>query len=130
MSLEAEVEKLTEENSWITKLIYAREQIPFVQVNLSVSKTNDPQSEQEWRHFLLSNGIRINQPAPLFPYPGSPAYTRLWGVPDDYAWLRAQNYYLKLLDQVTDIPDQSIGQVTRAVKLVGQPLGGHGGPPF
>ena len=43
---------------------------------------------------------------PLYPYPGSPDYTKRWGQPDDRAWERAHDYYLTLYDQFSDIQDQ------------------------
>jgi hypothetical protein len=36
-----------------------------------------------------------NEPAPSFPYPGSPEYRRKWGELDDLAWERAHKHYLK-----------------------------------
>jgi len=29
----------------------------------------------------------------MFPFPGTPDYTRMFGVPDDHAWERAHDYY-------------------------------------
>lgn len=43
---------------------------------------------------------------PLFPYPGSPDYRKLWGVPDDRAWERAVSYYLGRYGSFSDIQDQ------------------------
>ena len=42
-----------------------------------------------WRETLRAHGVWANEPVPLFPYPGSPDYRRLWGLPDDDAWERA-----------------------------------------
>jgi anaerobic magnesium-protoporphyrin IX monomethyl ester cyclase len=50
--------------------------------------------------------VWANAPVPLFPYPGSPDYTRLWGPPDDRAWERAHDYYLKRFDSFSDIQEQ------------------------
>src|SRR5574337_903423 len=44
---------------------------------------------------LQSNGVWANKPVPLFVYPGSPEYTRRWGEPDDRAWERAHEDYLR-----------------------------------
>jgi hypothetical protein len=41
----------------------------------------------------------------LFPYPGSPNYRRLWGVPDDDAWERAVDYYLDKYAKLSEIQD-------------------------
>ena len=43
----------------------------------------------KWRQYVISRGVWANEPVPLYPYPGSPDYTRLWGKPDDNAWERA-----------------------------------------
>jgi len=39
--------------------------------------------------------LRLGPAGPLFPYPGSPAYRKKWGAPDDKAWERAHAWYLK-----------------------------------
>jgi hypothetical protein len=43
---------------------------------------------------------------PLYPYPGSPDYTKRWGAPDDRAWERAHDYYLGLYSNFSDIQEQ------------------------
>ena len=48
---------------------------------------------------------------PLFPYPGSPDYRRLWGVPDDDAWERALDYYLGRYSSFSD--DDSVRWLKR-----------------
>ena len=45
-----------------------------------------------WRDRLRDAGVWANDPVPLFPYPGSPDYRRLWGLPDDRAWERAVDH--------------------------------------
>jgi anaerobic magnesium-protoporphyrin IX monomethyl ester cyclase len=42
---------------------------------------------------------------PMFAYPGSPGYTRRWGVPDDQAWERALDDYLHRHSAFSDIQD-------------------------
>ena len=54
----------------------------------------------------MQYGVWANKPVPLYPYPGSPDYTKRWGQPDDRAWERALDYYLTLYDQFSDIQDQ------------------------
>ena len=49
---------------------------------------------ERWRDRLRDAGVWANDPVPLFPYPGSPDYRRLWGLPDDQAWERAVDHYL------------------------------------
>ena len=55
---------------------------------------------------LKSGRIWANDPVPLFPYPGSPDYRRLWGVPDDSAWEHAVSCYLGRYGTFSDIQDQ------------------------
>jgi len=47
----------------------------------------------------------VNDPVPLFPYPGSEEYRRLWGEPDDSAWERAHSHYLEENRAFSDIQD-------------------------
>ena len=42
---------------------------------------------------------------PLFPYPSSPDYRRLWGEPDDMAWERAHAHYLGQFSAFSDIQE-------------------------
>jgi hypothetical protein len=51
-------------------------------------------------------GVWANDPVPLFPYPGSPDYRKLWGEPDDQAWERAHDHYLRQFDRFSDIQEQ------------------------
>jgi anaerobic magnesium-protoporphyrin IX monomethyl ester cyclase len=51
-------------------------------------------------------GIWANDPVPLFPYPGSPDYTKLWGSPGDDAWERALDHYLGQFEAFSDIQEQ------------------------
>ncbi|MEY4548380.1 MAG: hypothetical protein RL685_4575 [Pseudomonadota bacterium] len=76
------------------RLIYAKRAVPFVQVNL-LGTSDDPQHVARWRAELSEHGVWSNQPAPSFPYPGSPEYRRKWGELDDLAWERAHKHYLK-----------------------------------
>lgn len=88
------------------RLIRAKRTVPFVQATLMESKVDDPEAVEAWRQELLANGVWANEPVPLFPYPGSPDYTRLWGPPDDQAWERAHDYYLGRYDRFSDIQEQ------------------------
>jgi len=47
-----------------------------------------------------------NKPVPLFPYPGSPDYTKKWGLPDDRAWERAHENYLSAFREFSDIQEE------------------------
>ena len=47
-----------------------------------------------------------NDPVPLYPYPSSPDYRRLWGAPDAQAWERAHEHYLSQFDRFSDIQNQ------------------------
>ncbi len=107
VSIEAGVESLTPEGrDWLDKdcrvstdelarrLIRAKRSVAFVQANLIATANDDPEAIRRWRDGLRAQGVWANDPVPLFPYPGSPDYRRLWGQPDDEAWERAVDYYL------------------------------------
>lgn len=85
------------------RLIYARSRVPFVQANLLEAHMDTPAAIATFRSWLSSHGVWANEPAPLFPYPGSPDYLLLWGPPDDHAWERAHTYYLEQDARFSDI---------------------------
>jgi B12-binding domain/radical SAM domain protein of rhizo-twelve system len=87
------------------RLITTRSHVPFVQANLLDAKVDDLEDIERWREELQRAGVWANKPVPLFPYPGSPEYTRKWGPPDDDAWERAVDHYLGLFDEFSDIQD-------------------------
>jgi B12-binding domain/radical SAM domain protein of rhizo-twelve system len=118
VSIEAGVESITVEGrnlldkgSRLTteqiaeRLVHARRHVPFVQANLLESGSDDPAQVEAWRQYLLRFGVWANKPVPMFPYPGSPGYTRQWGAPDDFAWERAMDHYLARFDEFSDIQD-------------------------
>src|ERR1700685_2203580 len=98
VSIEAGVESITEAgreyldkkcklstDELSQRLIFAKKLVPFVQANLLATTEDDADAVEQWRHELESNGVWANKPVPLFPYPGSPQYTRMWGPADDVA---------------------------------------------
>ncbi|HEY3720276.1 MAG TPA: TIGR04295 family B12-binding domain-containing radical SAM protein [Roseiarcus sp.] len=87
------------------RLIYARRRIPFVQANLIKTAEDDSQLVADWRSRLSAHGVWANDPVPLYPYPSSPDYRRLWGAPDARAWERAHAYYLDQFASFSDIQD-------------------------
>jgi B12-binding domain/radical SAM domain protein of rhizo-twelve system len=87
------------------RLIYAKKSIPFVQANLLDAKVDDTRAIEAWRRHLQRYGVWANAPVPLFPYPGSPDYTRKWGGPDDQAWERAHSHYLVEYEEFSDIQE-------------------------
>ena len=86
-------------------LIHAKRSVAFVQANLIAADTDDAEAVTRWRDELRSHGVWANDPVPLFPYPGSPDYRRLWGLPDDDAWERALDYYLERHAAFSDIQE-------------------------
>jgi anaerobic magnesium-protoporphyrin IX monomethyl ester cyclase len=119
VSVEAGVESLTPEgrdllakNCKMTteqlaeRLVEAKSHIPFVQANLIEVPQDEDETVQRWRSTMQSAGVWANDPVPLFPYPGSPDYRKLWGEPDDEAWERAHDYYLGLFDRFSDVQEQ------------------------
>jgi anaerobic magnesium-protoporphyrin IX monomethyl ester cyclase len=87
------------------RLIEAKRHIPFVQANLIEMPQDEDAVVQRWRAQMREAGVWANDPVPLFPYPGSPDYRKLWGEPDEHAWERAHEYYLKLFDEFSDVQD-------------------------
>jgi B12-binding domain/radical SAM domain protein of rhizo-twelve system len=86
-------------------LIRARRKVPFVQANLIATAEDDPELIAGWRSRLQDQGVWANDPVPLYPYPSSPDYWRLWGPPDDGAWERAHRHYLAQFDHFSEIQD-------------------------
>ncbi|HEX3431276.1 MAG TPA: TIGR04295 family B12-binding domain-containing radical SAM protein [Rhizomicrobium sp.] len=118
-SIEAGVESLTAEgrdtleklcklttDQLADRLINARQHVPFVQANLIEMPADDEALVDRWRERLRHHGVWANDPVPLFPYPGSPDYRKLWGMPDDNAWERAVDYYLSRYGGFSDIQEQ------------------------
>ncbi len=71
------------------RLLLARRHVPFVQANLIEVAGDDPAEIARWRGAMQAAGVWANDPVPLYPYPSSPDYRKLWGEPDDRAWERA-----------------------------------------
>jgi len=116
VSIEAGVESITEQGRSLLakrcklsteeltrRLIHAKRSVAFVQANLLEAKTDRPEDVAAWRDRLRDAGVWANEPVPLFPYPGSPSYSQLWGRPDDLAWERAHEHYLAEFDRFSDI---------------------------
>jgi anaerobic magnesium-protoporphyrin IX monomethyl ester cyclase len=101
------------------RLVRARQTVPFVQATLM--RTHGDQSEDElartasFRAELIAAGVWVNDPVPLFPYPGSPDYRRLWGEPDELAWERAHAHYLGHFEHLSDI--QGGGDMRKLIRL-------------
>ena len=119
VSIEAGVESITETgrnlldkqcrlttDALAERLLYAKRRVPFVQANLIEMRSDAPVEVQAFRKRLIDAGVWANQPVPLFPYPGSPDYAKLWGRPDEWAWERALEYYLREYDRFSDIQEQ------------------------
>lgn len=119
VSIEAGVESLTEEgraelhkkckmttDQLAERLVTARRNVPFVQANLIATADDDPELVARWRGRLQAEDVWANDPVPLYPYPSSPAYRDLWGFPDDFAWERAHEFYLKQFDRFSDLQNQ------------------------
>lgn len=119
VSIEAGVESITESgrnlldkkcklstDELADRLIYAKDRVPFVQANLLESQDDDPAEVEAFRKRLQEFGVWANEPVPLFPYPGSPDYTRRWGTPDNHAWERAHEHYLNQFRSFSDIQEQ------------------------
>lgn len=87
------------------RLIYAKQFVPFVQGNLIGLPGDDAATIRSWRDKLRQNGVWANDPVPLFPYPGSPEYRKLFGPADDQAWERAHQHYLGAFNEMSELQD-------------------------
>ncbi len=118
VSIEAGVESLTEDgraaldkrcklttDELAELLVLARRHVPFVQANLLEVADDDAAMVKAWRDRLRSQGVWANDPVPLYPYPSSPDYRRLFGLPDGEAWERAHRHYLGQFDAFSEIQD-------------------------
>jgi B12-binding domain/radical SAM domain protein of rhizo-twelve system len=118
VSIEAGIESITPEGrsllakrcrlttSDLTRLLlHAKRRVAFVQANLIDAATDDPAAVARWREELQASGVWANEPVPMFPYPGSPEYTRRWGDADDRAWERAHEHYLETFRSFSDIQE-------------------------
>jgi B12-binding domain/radical SAM domain protein of rhizo-twelve system len=119
VSIEAGVESLTEDgraaldkrckmttDELADLLVTARKHVPFVQANLLEMADDDEAMVASWRDGLKAQGVWANDPVPLYPYPSSPDYRRLFGAPDDRAWERAHAHYLGQFTQFSEIQDE------------------------
>ena len=88
------------------RLVYAKSRVPFVQANLLAMEDDNSDEIETWRQYLMDRGVWSNKPVPLFPYPGSPEYSRRWGTPDDEAWERAHQSYLDGFTEFSDIQEE------------------------
>jgi len=75
-------------------LIHARTRIPWVQGNLILTEHDQRSEIRAWQEHLKAHGVWVSEPVPMFPFPGTPDYLKMWGLPDDRAWERAHQYYL------------------------------------
>ena len=119
VSIEAGVESLTEHgraaldkrcklstDELTDLLVLARCHVPFVQANLIEVPSDDDATVQAWRARLRAANVWANDPVPLYPYPSSPDYRRLFGLPDDSAWERAHAHYLGQFAEFSDIQEE------------------------
>lgn len=119
VSIEAGVESITEAgraaldkdcrmgtDELSERLRIAREHVPFVQANLIAVAEDEREALARWRDAMREAGVWANDPVPLYPYPSSPDYRKLWGEPDDLAWERAHAHYLAQFERLSDIQDE------------------------
>ncbi len=118
VSIEAGVESITVEgraaldkscrmstDDLTERLHHAKRRVPFVQANLIETPWDHPDEVRRWRDAMRAAGVWANDPVPMFPYPGSPQYRKLWGLPDDDAWERALDYYLRQFSAFSDLQE-------------------------
>ncbi len=119
VSIEAGVESLTVEGramldkncrastaALAERLLHAKRSVPFVQANLLKVAGDEEALVADWRERLRRHGVWANDPVPLYPYPSSPDYRKLWGLPDGRAWERAHEHYLGQFAAFGDIQEE------------------------
>jgi B12-binding domain/radical SAM domain protein of rhizo-twelve system len=74
-------------------LIFARQRIPWVQANLILTDHDDRHDIRRWQEHLRNHRVWVSDPVPMFPFPGTPDFVRVFGPPTDDAWERALEYY-------------------------------------
>lgn len=74
-------------------LIFAKQRIPWVQANLILTDHDERDEIRRWQDHLKENGVWASDPVPMFPFPGTPDYLKIFGPPSDDAWERALGYY-------------------------------------
>jgi B12-binding domain/radical SAM domain protein of rhizo-twelve system len=134
VSIEAGVESLTQAgrasldkqcrmttDALADRLIEARRHVPFVQANLIQMQGDEDALVQDWRQRLQAAGVWANEPVPLYPYPGSPDYRKLFGMPDERAWERAHAHYLEQFATFSDIQDEAPLPLAALECACGQP---------
>ncbi len=87
------------------RLIHAKRFVPFVQANLIRTEHDDPIAVQEWRSRLIQAGVWANDPVPMYPYPGSPAYESIFGACDDFAWEKSYAHYRENNQTLSELQD-------------------------
>lgn len=89
-------------------LVYARQRVPWVQANLILTEHDDRSQVRTFQEDLRRNGVWVSEPVPMFAFPGTPDYQRRFGPPDDFAWERAHESYLRSFREkgFSDIQDQ------------------------
>ncbi len=91
-------------------LVYARRRIPWVQANLILTERDDRAEIHRWQEELKQKGVWVSEPVPMFPFPGSPLYTKTFAAaPDDMAWERAHRHYTSIFARkgYSDIQEQT-----------------------
>jgi anaerobic magnesium-protoporphyrin IX monomethyl ester cyclase len=130
VSIEAGIESLTEAGraelakrctmstaELTERLITARQHVPFVQANLIGELGDNAAEVAAWRQKVQAHGIWANDPVPLYPYPASPDYRKLFGQPDDLAWERAHDHYLRSFSRFSDIQEQRPAKLSELEEL-------------
>ncbi len=74
-------------------LIYARKRIPWVQANLILTEHDERADLRKFQEHLKAHDVWVSEPVPMYPFPGTPLYQQMFGLPDDKAWERAHQYY-------------------------------------
>ena len=63
-------------------LIHARTRVPWVQANLILTEHDQRTKIRAWQDHLKAHGVWVERTSSHFPFPGTPDYLKMWGIPD------------------------------------------------
>jgi anaerobic magnesium-protoporphyrin IX monomethyl ester cyclase len=100
-------------------LRFARRHIPWVQANLIAADEDDLEAIETWRNGLVRDGVWVSKPVPMYPFPGTPMFTAMFGPPGDDAWELAHEHYLGINNQRRYYSDIQAAEPLSLVQLEG-----------
>ena len=66
-----------------------------MQANLILTEHDERGDLRKFQEHLKAHDVWVSEPVPMYPFPGTPLYQQMFGLPDDKAWERAHQYYTR-----------------------------------